>query len=93
VLKPSGRFFCLEFSPGVKAALKPIYNRYCMEVLPYIGALVAKDRDSYRYLAESIRKFPEQAALAKRMESAGLSQATWHNLSGGIAVIHSGWRI
>jgi len=92
VLKPGGRFFCLEFSPGVKPLLKPVYDRFCMEVLPRLGALVAQDRDSYQYLAESIRKFPDQKTLAKRMEIAGLSQVRWTDLSGGIAVIHKGFK-
>ncbi|HUY68342.1 MAG TPA: class I SAM-dependent methyltransferase [Alphaproteobacteria bacterium] len=93
VLKPGGRFFCLEFSPGVAPSLKPFYDRYCLEVLPRLGALIAKDRAAYQYLAESIRQFPPQAVLAKRMATAGLAQVTWHNLSGGIAVIHSGWKL
>ena len=63
VLKPGGRFYCLEFSPGVTPKLKPFYYRYCMEVLPRLGAFVAQDRDSYQYLAESIRKFPDQQRL------------------------------
>jgi demethylmenaquinone methyltransferase/2-methoxy-6-polyprenyl-1,4-benzoquinol methylase len=93
VLKPGGRFYCLEFSPGVRRELKPLYDRYCLDILPWIGQFVAKDRDAYQYLAESIQKFPTQAILAKRMEQAGLSQVKWRNLTGGIAVIHSGWRL
>ncbi|HEU0117547.1 MAG TPA: class I SAM-dependent methyltransferase [Alphaproteobacteria bacterium] len=93
VLKPGGRFFCLEFSPGVRREIKPLYDRYCLDVLPRIGQFVAKDAGAYRYLAESIMKFPPQAELAKRMEKAGLSQAKWLNLTGGIAVIHQGWRL
>src|SRR5262249_46673451 len=72
VLKPGGRFFCLEFSPGVNAAIKPLYDRYCLEVLPYLGALIAQNRGAYQYLAESIRTFPSQKDLARRMEKAGL---------------------
>ena len=93
VLRPGGRFYCLEFSPGVTPLLKPIYERYCLSILPWLGETVANDRAAYQYLAESILKFPPQAQLAERMESAGLSQATWRNLTGGIAVIHSGWRM
>ncbi len=93
VLKPGGRFYCLEFSPGVRHELKPLYDRYCLSVLPWIGEFVAKDRDAYRYLAESIQKFPDQPALAKRMEKAGLTQVKWLNLTGGVAVIHEGWRV
>ncbi len=92
-LKPGGRFYCMEFSPGVARELKPFYDRYCEKILPFLGQFVAQDRDSYQYLAESIQKFPTQAALAKRMERAGLSQIKWHNLTGGIAVIHEGWRV
>ncbi len=93
VLKPGGRFFCMEFSPGVTPALKPLYEKYCLHILPWLGEHVASDRKAYQYLAESILRFPPQAELAKRMEKAGLSQCTWHNLTGGIAVIHSGWKI
>lgn len=93
VLRPGGKFFCLEFSPGVARSLKPLYDRYCDTVLPWLGARVAKDRESYQYLAESIRQFPPQQELALRMEKAGLSRVTWRNMTGGIAVVHSGWRI
>jgi len=93
VLRPGGRFFCMEFSPGVMPRLKPVYEAYCMKVLPLLGEFVAKDRDAYQYLAESIMKFPLQADLAARMEKAGLSRAKWTNLTGGIAVIHEGWRL
>jgi demethylmenaquinone methyltransferase/2-methoxy-6-polyprenyl-1,4-benzoquinol methylase len=88
-LRPGGRFYCLEFSPGVRREIKPFYDRYCMGVLPWIGQFVAKDRGAYRYLAESIQKFPDQASLAKRIEAAGLDRVKWSNLTGGIAVIHS----
>jgi demethylmenaquinone methyltransferase/2-methoxy-6-polyprenyl-1,4-benzoquinol methylase len=93
VLKPGGRFFCMEFSPGVHPGLKPFYDQYCMNILPKLGELVASDRASYQYLAESIQKFPSQQELAARMERAGLSQVKWENLTGGIAVIHAGWKI
>jgi demethylmenaquinone methyltransferase / 2-methoxy-6-polyprenyl-1,4-benzoquinol methylase len=93
VLKPGGRFFCMEFSPGVAPKLKPLYEQYCLHILPWLGEHVARDREAYQYLAESILRFPPQEELAKRMEKAGLSQATWRNLTGGIAVIHSGWKI
>ncbi|MER2520036.1 MAG: class I SAM-dependent methyltransferase [Bdellovibrionales bacterium] len=93
VLRPGGRFFCLEFSPGVARSLKPIYDRYCETVLPWLGKHVAEDHDSYQYLAESIRQFPPQEELAQRMEQAGFSRAKWLNMTGGIAVAHSGWRL
>jgi demethylmenaquinone methyltransferase/2-methoxy-6-polyprenyl-1,4-benzoquinol methylase len=93
VLKPGGRFFCMEFSPGVTPRLKPLYEAYCVNILPLIGQFIAKDRDAYQYLAESILKFPPQAELAKRMEQAGLERAKWTDLTGGIAVIHEGWKL
>jgi demethylmenaquinone methyltransferase/2-methoxy-6-polyprenyl-1,4-benzoquinol methylase len=93
VLKPGGRFFCMEFSPGVTSKLKPLYDAYCLNVLPLIGQFVAKDREAYQYLAESIMKFPTQPDLAKRMEAAGLSLAKWTDLTGGIAVIHEGRKL
>ena len=92
VLKPGGRFFCLEFSRVVLPVLRRIYDAYSYAAIPRLGALVAGDRDSYQYLVESIRKFPEQPALAQRMTEAGLSRASWRNLTGGIAAIHTGWR-
>jgi len=93
VLKPGGRFFCLEFTPGVAPWLKELYGLYCSTVLPWLGEVVAEDRNAYQYLAESIQKFPSQPQLARRMEKAGLEQVKWENLTGGIAVIHSGWRL
>lgn len=93
VLKPGGRFFCLEFSPEVAAPLKPLYELYSFTVLPFLGAHVAKDRESYVYLAESIRRFPPPRELAARMVKAGFEQVRFETLSGGIAVIHSGWRL
>ncbi len=92
VLKPGGRFYCLEFSRVVLPVLRRLYDAYSYAAIPRLGALVAGDRDSYQYLVESIRKFPEQAALAERMTAAGLARAAWQNLSGGIAAIHTGWR-
>lgn len=93
VLKPGGRFFCLEFSHVSIPVLKEAYDRYSFSLLPRIGQLVAGDRDSYQYLVESIRRFPEQQALCARIEAAGFTQARARNLSGGIAAIHSGWRV
>ena len=90
VLRPGGRFYCLEFTPGVHPALKSVYEKYCLNILPWIGDKIAQDRDAYQYLAESILKFPPQADLAARMERAGLAHVTWRDLTGGIAVIHSG---
>lgn len=93
VLRPGGRFLCLEFSQVVLPVLDKAYDLYSFQVLPRLGGLVAGDRDSYQYLVESIRRFPKQADLAARLETAGFARASWRNLSGGIAAIHSGWRI
>jgi demethylmenaquinone methyltransferase/2-methoxy-6-polyprenyl-1,4-benzoquinol methylase len=93
VLKPGGQFFCLEFSPGVVAPLKKLYDAYSFSVLPWLGEKVAKDRAAYQYLAESIRQFPDQPNLAARMSAAGMEQVRWFDLSGGIAVIHRGWKL
>ena len=93
VLKPGGRFFCLEFSRVEAPLLRRLYDLYSFTVLPRLGAVVARDRDSYQYLVESIRRFPPQAELAAMMGEAGFEQVSWRNLSGGIAAIHSGWRL
>jgi demethylmenaquinone methyltransferase/2-methoxy-6-polyprenyl-1,4-benzoquinol methylase len=93
VLKPGGRFFCLEFSRVRVAVLMPVYDAWSFRVLPRLGQLVARDADSYRYLAESIRTFPDQERLAGMMRAAGFARVGVRNLSGGIAAIHSGWRL
>jgi demethylmenaquinone methyltransferase/2-methoxy-6-polyprenyl-1,4-benzoquinol methylase len=93
VLKPGGRFLCLEFSRMVVPGLDRVYNAYSFAVLPALGQFVAGDREAYRYLAESIRKFPDQESLCEKMRAAGFGQVSYRNLSGGIAALHSGWRI
>ena len=93
VLKPGGRFLCLEFSRVVLPALAPLYEVYSFNVLPALGAAVAGDRAAYEYLAESIRRFPAQDELAELMRAAGFAQVRYRNLSGGIAALHSAWRI
>jgi demethylmenaquinone methyltransferase/2-methoxy-6-polyprenyl-1,4-benzoquinol methylase len=93
VLKPGGRFLCLEFSRVEAPGLDAIYERFSMSVLPKLGELVAQDAESYRYLAESIRRFPPQAKFAKMIEKAGLSRVKVRNLTGGIAAMHSAWKI
>jgi demethylmenaquinone methyltransferase/2-methoxy-6-polyprenyl-1,4-benzoquinol methylase len=93
VLKPGGRFFCLEFSRVVIPVLDRLYDLYSFSVLPALGEAVAGDRAAYQYLAESIRRFPPQEELVAQMAKAGLERARFRNLSGGIAAIHSGWRI
>jgi len=93
VLRPGGRFHCLEFSKLEIAFLAPLYETWNFRVLPEIGARIAKDRESYEYLAESIAKFPDQTTLAGMMERAGLERVAHRNLSGGIVAIHTGWRL
>jgi demethylmenaquinone methyltransferase/2-methoxy-6-polyprenyl-1,4-benzoquinol methylase len=93
VLKPGGRFLCLEFSRVRVAALAPLYDAWSFHVLPRLGRAFAGDADSYQYLAESIRMFPDQETLAEMMRAAGLSRVRVRDLSGGIAAIHSGWRL
>ncbi|HUA76870.1 MAG TPA: class I SAM-dependent methyltransferase [Acetobacteraceae bacterium] len=93
VLRPGGRFFCLEFSRFEIAALVPLYEAWSFAALPTLGRCVAGDAASYRYLAESIRTFPDPETLAAMMREAGFSRITIERLSGGIAAIHSGWRL
>ncbi len=93
VLKPGGRFLCLEFSRVDAPGLDALYEKYSFSVLPRLGEMVTKDGESYRYLVESIRRFPPQAQFAKMIEKAGLSRVKIRNLTGGIAAMHSAWRI
>jgi demethylmenaquinone methyltransferase/2-methoxy-6-polyprenyl-1,4-benzoquinol methylase len=93
VLKPGGRFLCLEFSKVEAPGLDVLYDAYSLNVLPRIGRMVAGDAEAYRYLAESIRRFPPQKQFARMIEAAGLSRVTFRNLTGGIAAMHSAWRI
>jgi demethylmenaquinone methyltransferase/2-methoxy-6-polyprenyl-1,4-benzoquinol methylase len=93
VLRPGGRFHCLEFSKLEVAALDALYDAWSFKALPVIGEYIAKDRASYEYLAESIRMFPDQETLAGMMRSAGLERVSYRNLSGGIVAMHSGWRL
>ena len=93
VLKPGGRFLCLEFSPVSTPGLARLYDLYSFNVLPRIGQIVTGDREAYQYLVESIRRFPDRQELARRMEAAGFEQVTVRSLSGGIAALHSGWRL
>jgi demethylmenaquinone methyltransferase/2-methoxy-6-polyprenyl-1,4-benzoquinol methylase len=93
VLKPGGRFLCLEFSRVEMPMLDTLYDAYSLNVLPRLGSMVAGDAEAYRYLAESIRRFPPQAKFAKMIEKAGLAQVKVRNLSAGIAAMHSAWKI
>ena len=93
VLRPGGRFFCLEFSRVVLPALKDLYDQYSFNLLPELGRLVAGDRESYQYLVESIRRFPDQDTFADMIRRAGFGQVKYRNLSMGIAALHSGWKL
>jgi demethylmenaquinone methyltransferase/2-methoxy-6-polyprenyl-1,4-benzoquinol methylase len=93
VLKPGGHFLCLEFSTVDAAVLDKIYDAYSFRVIPEIGRAVAGDAQSYRYLVESIRKFPKPDDLADMMRAAGLSRVAYTPYTGGIAALHSGWRL
>ncbi|MFC4725409.1 class I SAM-dependent methyltransferase [Glycocaulis abyssi] len=93
VLKPGGRFLCLEFSRPVTRSIANIYDLWSFKAIPELGALIAKDRDSYQYLVESIRRFPHQEAFAAELREAGFGEVKVTNLSGGIAALHTGWRV
>ena len=93
VLKPGGRFMCLEFSEVTVPGLDRLYDFHSFNIIPELGQLAADDRDSYRYLVESIRRFPNQDTFAAMIRSAGFDRVSHRNLTGGIAAIHSGWRI
>lgn len=92
-LKPGGRFLCLEFSQVMVPGLDRIYDAYSFAVLPRLGQMIANDGAAYKYLAESIRRFPKQEDLAMMMSEAGFKRVTHRNLAGGIAAVHSGWRL
>ena len=93
VLKPGGRFYCLEFSKVTSAPVARAYDAYSERALPFFGRVVARDAESYRYLHESIRRFPPQRELADRMRRAGFARVAWRNRSLGVVALHSGWRI
>lgn len=93
VLKPGGRLMVLEFSRIPNELAQWVYDKYSFNVIPVIGQVVAGDRESYQYLVESIRKFPDQDAFASMIRAAGFGQVSYRNLSMGIAALHSGWKI
>ncbi|GAA5074982.1 bifunctional demethylmenaquinone methyltransferase/2-methoxy-6-polyprenyl-1,4-benzoquinol methylase UbiE [Roseibacterium beibuensis] len=93
VLKPGGRLMVLEFSQLPNEGMQKLYDLYSFNVIPRMGQLIANDRDSYQYLVESIRKFPDQDTFANMIRDAGFSQVKYRNLSFGIAALHSGWKI
>jgi demethylmenaquinone methyltransferase / 2-methoxy-6-polyprenyl-1,4-benzoquinol methylase len=93
VLKPGSRFLCLEFSTVDVPGLDRLYDFFSFNVIPPLGRAVTGDAESYRYLVESIRKFPRPAAFAEMISGAGFSRVKWQSLSGGIVALHSGWRL
>jgi demethylmenaquinone methyltransferase/2-methoxy-6-polyprenyl-1,4-benzoquinol methylase len=93
VLRPGGRFLCLEFSAVTLPGFDRLYDAWSFQVMPRLGARVAGDADAYRYLAESIRRFPDQPSFAAMIERAGFRRVSWRNLTGGIAALHAGWKV
>ena len=93
VLRPGGRFLCLEFSTVDMPGLDRIYDLFSFKVIPPLGRAVTGDAESYQYLVESIRKFPKPGAFARMIGAAGFSRVGWQSFSGGIAALHSGWRL
>jgi demethylmenaquinone methyltransferase / 2-methoxy-6-polyprenyl-1,4-benzoquinol methylase len=93
VLKPGGRVHILEFSKVGLPALEKLYDTWSFKVLPTLGQHIAGDADSYQYLAESIRRFPDQESLAEQLREVGFERVSWTNLSGGICAIHRGARV
>ncbi|MEE9543661.1 MAG: bifunctional demethylmenaquinone methyltransferase/2-methoxy-6-polyprenyl-1,4-benzoquinol methylase UbiE [Thermodesulfobacteriota bacterium] len=93
VVKPGGKVICLEFSQPRGEAFRKLYDLYSFKILPAIGEIVTNDRASYVYLAESIRKFPDQNEFKQMMETAGLFKVRYHNLSNGIAALHVGYKV
>jgi len=93
VLRPGGRLMVLEFSRVNVPGLDALYDAYSFQVIPRLGQLVAGDGEAYRYLVESIRRFPDQQDFAALIEAAGLGNVRYRNLTGGVAALHSAWRI
>jgi len=93
VLKPGGRLMVLEFNQIPNDGLQKLYDLYSFNVIPRMGKLIADDRDSYQYLVESIRKFPDQETFLSMVRQAGFENAKYRNLSMGIACLHSGWKL
>ena len=93
VLRVGGHFLCLEFSTATWPGFKEIYDRYSHDVVPRIGRVVARDEESYRYLVESIRRFPDMPTFKRMIEQAGFAQVTVEPIFGGAVAIHSGWKV
>jgi demethylmenaquinone methyltransferase/2-methoxy-6-polyprenyl-1,4-benzoquinol methylase len=93
VLKPGGRFFCLEFSQLAIASLRPAYDAYSFHAIPALGKALAGDAEAYRYLVESIRRFPYQERFAGMIRATGFSRVGYDNLAGGVCALHRGWAV
>ena len=93
ILKPGGRFICLEFSHVENSLLKKIYDIWSFEFMPRIGQKITGDKEAYNYLVESIRQFPTQPELTQMFSEAGFSRVKYRNLSNGIVTLHSGWKL
>ena len=93
VLRPGGRLMVLEFSQLPNPLMQKAYDLYSFNVIPRMGQMIANDRDSYQYLVESIRNFPDQETFLNMVETAGFEQAKYRNLTMGVAALHSGWKI
>ncbi|MGR3364864.1 MAG: bifunctional demethylmenaquinone methyltransferase/2-methoxy-6-polyprenyl-1,4-benzoquinol methylase UbiE [Maritimibacter harenae] len=93
VLKPGGRLMVLEFSQIPNDMMQKVYDLYSFNIIPRMGQVIANDRDSYQYLVESIRRFPDQETFAAMIRNAGFEQVKYRNLTMGIAALHSGWKI
>lgn len=93
VLKPGGRLMVLEFNQIPNELMQKVYDLYSFNVIPQLGKLIANDRDSYQYLVESIRKFPDQETFLEMVKQAGFEQAKYRNMTMGIACLHSGWKL
>ncbi|MBK0400007.1 bifunctional demethylmenaquinone methyltransferase/2-methoxy-6-polyprenyl-1,4-benzoquinol methylase UbiE [Limibaculum sp. M0105] len=93
VLKPGGRFLCLEFSQLPVPLMQKLYDAYSFNLIPAMGQAVTGDRESYQYLVESIRRFPDQESFAAMIRAAGFGRVAYRNLSMGVVALHSGWRL
>lgn len=93
VLRPGGRFLCLEFSKVEPEPLAKAYELYSMHFIPKLGRLFAGESQPYQYLVESIRQFPDQRAFADKMRAAGFANVSYRNMTGGVVALHSGWKI
>jgi len=93
VLRPGGRLMVLEFSQLPNPMMQKAYDAYSFNVIPRLGQMIAGDRDSYQYLVESIRNFPDQDTFLSMVKAAGFAQAKYRNMTMGVAALHSGWKI